>query len=136
MSYQKLEIEDYLNLPKIKDLPQEVKDEIRRVRTEFQYMSYEMFHELLLQRQICRTRKLKYARSIWVDEQGTMWYFNHYHSKFEFCGYFHSEEFLKERSEKEATERKEIENRKMAKKLAKQQKQIPEVKQKRKRISK
>ena len=40
-------IEEYLETSKVKDLPQEVKDEIKRVRTSYDFMPWDMFEELL-----------------------------------------------------------------------------------------
>ena len=128
--------QEYLKTNKVKDLPQEVKDEIKRVRDSYDFMPWDMFEELFKQRLIKRTIKLKHPRSLWVCEEGKIWFFNFYYKSFNFCGFFHTEEFLAERNKKETEERELIEQRKAEKKRAKQAlKEVP-VKQKRKRITK
>ena len=130
-TYKPIPIEEYLETSKVKDLPQEVKDEIKRVRTSYDFMPWDMFEELFKQRLINRTIKLKHPRSLWVCEEGKIWFFNFYHSSFNFCGFFHTEEFLAERTKKETEERRLIEQARAEKKKLKQE--VP-VKQKRKRI--
>ena len=108
-TYKPIPIEEYLETSKVKDLSQEVKDEIKRVRTSYDFMPWDMFEELFKQRLINRTIKLKHPRSLWVCEEGKIWFFNFYHSSFNFCGFFHTEEFLAERNKKETEERRLIE---------------------------
>lgn len=103
-TYKPIPIEEYLETSKVKDLPQEVKDEIKRVRTSYDFMPWDMFEELFKQRLINKTIKLKHPRSLWVCEEGKIWFFNFYHSSFNFCGFFHTEEFLAERAKKETEE--------------------------------
>ena len=118
-------LEKYLEMPRIKDLPQETKDEIVRVRTTYEYMSFEMFKELKKQRLLKVFRNLKKPHSFWVDEEGRIWYFDRYHKAFNYCAFFHSDEFLKERAEREEALK--------PKKKVKEKVEIPQ-KKKRKRI--
>jgi len=133
--------QEYIEQERFKDLPQEVKDEIVRIRSTYEYMNWEIWKGLLEQRQICRTHKLKKPRTLWVDEDGKIWYFSHYSQSFVYAGFFHSPEFLQERAEKEESERREIEERREKKKqlkaeahAAKNKKPEVIVKKKRKRI--
>jgi len=87
-----IEIEDYLKLNSVKDLSQEQKDEIVRVRTTLELMSPEQFNFLKEQGIIVRTRKLRKLRSLWVCENGKIWYFCHYGKKYQYAGYFKEDE--------------------------------------------
>ena len=118
-------LEKYLEMPRIKDLPQETKDEIVRVRTTYEYMSFEMFKELKKQRLLKVFRNLKKPHSFWVDEEGRIWYFDRYHKAFNYSAFFLSEDFLKERAEREEALK--------PKKKVKEKVEIPQ-KKKRKRI--
>ncbi len=128
-----LPIEEYLQTEKVKILPQEVKDEIRRVRTTYEPIDFDLFTELHVnQRIIKRTAKLKFPRSLFICPEEKIWYFNHYKQEFQYCGYFYSLEYLAEREAKEA---EVLENRRLKKLEKQKQKQIVEVKPKRKRIN-
>ena len=129
-------LEKYLEMPRIKDLPQETKDEIVRVRTTYEYMSFEMFKELKKQRLLKVFRNLKKPHSFWVDEEGRIWYFDRYHKAFNYCAFFYSTQFLEERTAKEEAYRAEVLENRRKKKEAKQKPtvEIPQ-KKKRKRIT-
>jgi hypothetical protein len=138
MAYKQLPIEEYLQTEKIKILPQEVKDEIRRVRTTYEPIDFDLFIELHVnQRIIKRTAKLKFPRSLFICPEEKIWYFNHYKQQFQYCGYFFSLEFLAEREAKEEAFKAEVLENRRIKKLEKQKsKQTVELKPKRKRITK
>lgn len=119
-NYTPIPIEQYLKTSKVKDLPQEVKDEIRRVRTEYEYMSFEQFTELHVNLRIVRrVRKLKKPRRLFVCPEGKIWYFDFYHSAFNYCGYFYDETFLEQRAKEEAEKRRLIEEARAEKKRLK-----------------
>lgn len=88
MGYKILELEDYLKLPYIDELPQEVKEEIRRVRSSYEYMTPEQFDFLFKQGVVARTQKLRKPRSLWVCDEGRIWYFNIYNKTYNYIGYF------------------------------------------------
>lgn len=122
-TYTPIPIEEYLKTSKVKDLPQEVKDEIRRVRTEYEYMSPSQFTELHVNLRIVkRVRKLKKPRSLFVCPEGKIWYFDFYHSAFNYCGYFYDETFLEQRTKEEAEKRRLIEEARAEKKRVKAEK--------------
>ena len=92
MDKQPIPIEVYLEKSSIKNLPQEVKVEIVRVRNSYAYMSPEQFRELHTTIGIVqRTRKLKKPRTLWVCPEGKIWYFCFYTQAFQYCGYFKDE---------------------------------------------
>lgn len=143
MAYKQLPIEDYLQTEKIKNLPQEIKDEIIRVRTTYEPLDFDLFTELhVKQRIIKRTVKLKFPRSLFVCPEEKIWYFNHHRQEFQYCGYFYSLDFLAERTAKEEAYKAEVLENRRKKKEAKQktveitQTRHESVKPKRKRIGK
>lgn len=126
-NYTPIPIEEYLKTSKVKDLPQEVKDEIKRVRSEYEYMSPSQFAELHVNlRVVKRVRKLKKPRSLWVCPEGKIWYFDFYHSAFNYCGYFYPEEFLEQRAKEEAEQRRLIEEARAEKKRVAAEKKLKE----------
>lgn len=80
-------LEDYLNLEFIAALPEDVKQEIRRVRTECEHITQEQFKELCKIRLVKRTRKLKNPRTMFVDGNKVV-YLNVYEQKYNWCGEF------------------------------------------------
>jgi len=90
-NYKLHTIEEYLNLDSVKDLPEETKDQIRLMRSQSEIMPVEMFTELVRQKIVVRTQKLRKPRSLWVNDD-KVWYFNFYKGKYEYCAYFPLEE--------------------------------------------
>lgn len=120
--YTPIEIEDYLQRKHIKDLPQEVKDKIREVRTTWNYVPLEMFRELhTTLRMVKRTKTLKKMRSLFTNSQDIV-YFNSYTQTFDSVGYFYSEQFLEESDKKEAEAKQMVLDIRAQKKAEKQKK--------------
>jgi len=86
--YTPINIETYLEREHIKVLPQEVKDKIREVRCEWEYMSPEIFRELHTTVGVVkRLKKLKKLRSLYTDGKIIV-YFNSYKETFDVVGKF------------------------------------------------
>lgn len=92
MEYTPIEIEKYLELPYIKELSDEIKTEIRKVRTTWDYMSWPMYQMLVEQGALKRFRKLKKPRSLYVSEEGFIYYFCTYNKAFNYAAAFKNEE--------------------------------------------
>lgn len=90
--YKLHSVDEYLALSSIKHLSDEIKEEIRRVRTEYDHLPWEMYQMLTSQQAIVRTRKLRQPRSLWVCNEGKIWYFCKYHNKWNYCAMFKEEE--------------------------------------------
>lgn len=82
-----ISIEDYLNLEFVAVLPEDVREEIRRVRTECEQISVEQFRELCKIGLVKRTRKMKKPRTMFVDADKIV-YFNFKEQKYNWCGIF------------------------------------------------
>lgn len=135
MTYTPPTIEEYLEKGHIKVLPQEVRDTIVEIRTTWEYVPFDIFRELhTTLRLVKRIKKLTKVRSLFTDGEKIV-YFNFYRQQFDVVGFFHSEEFLAERTAKEEAYRAEVLENRRKKKEAKQ-KIFEVVKPKRKRIEK
>jgi len=80
MNYNPKTTEDYLNT--LKDYSEEQLENVRRVRDTHQYMSFEQYKMLLEQKQLKRHLKLKQPRTLWVNEEGEIFYLSHYFKQF------------------------------------------------------
>lgn len=77
-------IEEYLEREHIKDLPQDVKDEIRRIRSTYAFMPIEICQHLKERGVLKKVNKLHNKRSLWVNEDsGEVLYFDSFTGKFE-----------------------------------------------------
>jgi hypothetical protein len=133
-------IEEYLERIKKYDYTEEQLEAVRQFRENAEHMSWEQYRFLIDQNLLFRTKKLKKKRNIYFH-QDKLWVLNHYHKKYEYIGWIHSEEFLAERTKKEEEQRRIIEEARAEKKRLKQEAmdakkvEIPTVvKPKRKRI--
>lgn len=82
-------IEVYMELDFVKELDKETQEEIRRVRTEYEFISREQYDFLIAQGVLTRTRKLKNKnRSLFVCSEGRVWVFNFYRKSFEYIAHF------------------------------------------------
>ncbi len=90
LNYTPLSIQDYLLTKKIKDLSQEIKDEITAVRQNLEFMSWNIYQELLKIGVLERKVKLRHPRSLYVKDSEVV-YFNHYNAKFETVAVFKEE---------------------------------------------
>lgn len=142
MTYTPPTIEEYLEKEHIKILPQKVKDTIVEIRTTWEYVPFDIFRELhTTLRLVKRIKKLTKARSLFTDSEKII-YFNFYKQQFDVVGFFHSEQFLAERTAKEEAYKAEVLENRRKKKEAKQktvevtQTRHESVKPKRKRIVK
>ena len=124
-------IEEYLKRLEHYGYTEEERETVKQFRENAEHMPFDQYQFLVDQRLIFRTRKLKKKRNIYFFDD-KLWILNHYHKGYEYIGFFHSEEFLAERTKKETEERRLIEQARAEKKRAKE---VP-VKQKRKRIGK
>lgn len=79
-------IEEYLE--KLKDYDQVQLDNVRKVRTTFQYMTFEQFQFLFAQGVVERFVKLRKPRTLWVDDSGEIHYLNHYRKWYQCVGKF------------------------------------------------
>ena len=122
-------IEEYLKRLEHYGYTEEERETVKQFRENAEHMPFDQYQFLVDQRLIFRTRKLKKKRNIYFCDD-KLWILNHYHKGYEYIGFFHSEEFLAERTKKETEERRLIEEARAEKKRAKE---VP-VKQKRKRI--
>ena len=123
-------IEEYLKRLECYGYTKEERETVKQFRENAEHMPFDQYQFLVDQRLIFRTRKLKKKRNIYFFDD-KLWILNHYHKGYEYIGFFHSEEFLAERTKKETEERRLIEQARAEKKRLKQE--VP-VKQKRKRI--
>ena len=123
-------IEEYLKRLEHYGYTEEERETVKQFRENAEHMPFDQYQFLVDQRLIFRTRKLKKKRNIYFFDD-KLWILNHYHKGYEYIGFFHSEEFLAERTKKETEERRLIEQARAEKKRLKQE--VP-VKQKRKRI--
>ena len=124
-------IEEYLKRLEHYGYTEEQRETVKQFRENAEHMPFDQYQFLVDQKLIFRTRKLKKKRNIYFFDD-KLWILNHYHKGYEYIGFFHSEEFLAERTKKETEERRLIEQARAEKKRAKQE---PPVKQKRKRIA-
>ena len=122
-------IEEYLKRLEHYGYTEEERETVKQFRENAEHMPFDQYQFLVDQKLIFRTRKLKKKRNIYFFDD-KLWILNHYHKGYEYIGFFHSEEFLAERTKKETEERRLIEQASAEKKRAKE---VP-VKQKRKRI--
>ncbi len=122
-------IEKYLKRLEHYGYTEEGRETVKQFRENAEHMPFDQYQFLVDQRLIFRTRKLKKKRNIYFFDD-KLWILNHYHKGYEYIGFFHSEEFLAERTKKETEERRLIEQARAEKKRAKES----PVKQKRKRI--
>ena len=123
-------IEEYLKRLEHYGYTEEERETVKQFRENAEHMPFDQYQFLVDQRLIFRTRKLKKKRNIYFFDD-KLWILNHYHKGYEYIGFFHSEEFLAERTKKETEERRLIEEARAEKKRLKQE---APVKQKRKRI--
>lgn len=123
-------IEEYLKRLEHYGYTEEQRETVKQFRENAEHMPFDQYQFLVDQRLIFRTRKLKKKRNIYFFDD-KLWILNHYHKGYEYIGFFHSEEFLAERTKKETEERRLIEEVRAEKKRLKQE---APVKQKRKRI--
>ena len=122
-------IEKYLKRLEHYGYTEEERETVKQFRENAEHMPFDQYQFLVDQKLIFRTRKLKKKRNIYFFDD-KLWILNHYHKGYEYIGFFHSEEFLAERTKKETEERRLIEETRAEKKRAKE----APVKQKRKRI--
>ena len=122
-------IEEYLKRLEHYGYTEEERETVKQFRENAEHMPFDQYQFLVDRRLIFRTRKLKKKRNIYFFDD-KLWILNHYHKGYEYIGFFHSEEFLAERTKKETEERRLIEEARAEKKKAKE----APVKQKRKRI--
>ena len=113
-------IEEYLERIKKYGYTEEQLESIRVFRENAEHMSWEQYRFMIDQRLIFRTQKLKKKRNIYFHED-KLWILNHFHKRYEYIGWIHSEEFLQERAEKEAEQRRIIEETRAEKKRLKQE---------------
>ena len=123
-------IEEYLKRLEHYGYTEEERETVKQFRENAEHMPFDQYQFLVDQKLIFRTRKLKKKKNIYFFDD-KLWILNHYHKGYEYIGFFHSEEFLAERTKKETEERRLIEEARAEKKKLKQE--VP-VKQKRKRI--
>ena len=123
-------IEEYLKRLEHYGYTEEERETVKQFRENAEHMPFDQYQFLVDQKLIFRTRKLKKKRNIYFFDD-KLWILNHYHKGYEYIGFFHTEEFLAERTKKETEERRLIEQARAEKKKLKQE--VP-VKQKRKRI--
>ena len=123
-------IEEYLKRLEHYGYTEEERETVKQFRENAEHMPFDQYQFLVDQKLIFRTRKLKKKRNIYFFDD-KLWILNHYHKGYEYIGFFHTEEFLAERTKKETEERRLIEQARAEKKRLKQE--VP-VKQKRKRI--
>lgn len=77
MPYKKLEIEEYLKT--LKGYSEEQIENVRKVRTEWEYCDFAQMKFLIEQGQLKRIHKLKVPRAIFIcPENGGFYYLNHY----------------------------------------------------------
>lgn len=82
-------VEEYLELPFVSELDEDTKAEIRKVRTEYEPITSEQFHFLMMQGVIKRTIKLKNKkRSLFVSPEGQILTFDFYNKRYMYIGYF------------------------------------------------
>lgn len=73
---------------KLKDYSHEQIENVRKVRSTFEPMSYEQFQFLFQQGVVERMVKLKKPRTLWVDEEGGIHFLNHWRKWYQQVGKF------------------------------------------------
>lgn len=66
--------------------------EVERIRTTYEYMTFEQFDFLFRQGIIKRTAKLRKPRNLFLSEGGVVYFLSHYHKSYVSCGHFINEE--------------------------------------------
>jgi hypothetical protein len=79
-------IESYLE--KLTEYNQEQLDNVKKIRTTYDYMTFEQWQFLLQQGVVERFVKLKKPRTLWLDENGFIHYLNHYRKWYQCVGKF------------------------------------------------
>lgn len=78
------DLEEYL--AGLTDYSQEQLDNVRKVRTEWQHMSFEQYQFLFTHGAINRFVKLKTPRNLFVCSEGKIHYLNHYRKWYQCIG--------------------------------------------------
>lgn len=82
MPYTQLPPEEYVKT--LHGYNEQEIENVLKVRSEWEYMSWQQFQLLFEQGQIRRLKKLKKPRSLYFNEEtGGFYYLNHYHRNFE-----------------------------------------------------
>lgn len=80
------ELESYL--ARLQDYSEEQIENVRKIRTEWEMMTFEQFNFLYDQKVVERTVKLKTPRHLFVSPEGGIYYLNHYHKWYNKIGQF------------------------------------------------
>jgi hypothetical protein len=92
MEYIREDWKAYSERLKSYDYTDEEISNVRVIREDAEQIPNDMFDELVRQGVIKRTRKLKKKRSLYVLQDGKIYYAEHWNKRMEWCGYFKDEE--------------------------------------------
>lgn len=84
----KQEIEVYLKRLKDRGYTQEQLDYVKEFRESCEHMTWEQYRFLRANCLIKSTRRLKKPRNLFVDQDGVIWYLNHYNKRYEYVAKF------------------------------------------------
>ena len=84
--------QEYKEMLEKYDYTQEQISAVKEIREKYDYMTNDQFRFLFMTGIIKRTRKLKKPRSLYVCEEGKIWYLCHFNKRMEYCGEFVNEE--------------------------------------------
>lgn len=80
---------DYFEKDYIKNLPEELKQQLKFIRENYEKINQNQFDWLVEQKVIKQTRKFKNKRGMWVcPDSGKILYLDLYHKAINYCGIF------------------------------------------------
>ena len=91
-------------------------------RKEAEHVPWEQYRMLIDQQLLKRTRKLKKIRNVYFYDE-KFWILDHYHKKYNWIGFMHTDEFLEERRLKEEEAKRIVAENRAKKKAEKQAQQ-------------
>lgn len=115
-------LEEYLERLKHYGYTEEELQGVIEFRETAQHVPWEQYRMLIDQQLLKRTRKLKKIRNVYFYDE-KFWILDHYHKKYNWIGFMHSEDFLEERAQKEEEAKRVIAENRAKKKAEKQAQQ-------------
>jgi len=85
-----LSTEEYINT--LEDFTEEQIEAVRKVRDTYENMTWEQWLFLFEHGGVERKAKLKFKRTLWVNEDGEIYYLNKYRKQYQLMGVIKSEE--------------------------------------------
>jgi len=82
--FKLLSTEEYIQT--LREYSQEQIEEIQRIRTKYENMTWEQYEFLFSHGAIERKAKLKKKRTLWVNDEGEIYYLNHYKKTYQLMG--------------------------------------------------